>query len=46
MLSKDQPGYKSSPDIKWNFTKFFIDRNGNIIDRFEPTKDLSLIEEN
>lgn len=45
MLSKDQPGYKSSPDIKWNFTKFLIDRNGNIIDRFEPTKDLSLIEE-
>ena len=23
-------------DIKWNFTKFLIDRNGNIVNRFEP----------
>jgi glutathione peroxidase len=23
-------------DIKWNFTKFLIDRNGNVIQRFEP----------
>jgi len=23
-------------DIKWNFTKFLIDRNGNIVARFEP----------
>lgn len=23
-------------DIKWNFTKFLVDRNGNIIQRFEP----------
>lgn len=22
--------------IKWNFTKFLIDRNGNVVDRFEP----------
>lgn len=22
--------------IKWNFTKFLIDRNGNVIERFEP----------
>jgi len=25
-------------DIKWNFTKFLIDRNGKIVDRFEPTE--------
>ncbi|MCR4640287.1 glutathione peroxidase [Ruminococcus sp.] len=24
--------------IKWNFTKFLIDRNGNVISRFEPTE--------
>ena len=23
-------------DIKWNFTKFLVDRNGNVIQRFEP----------
>ena len=29
--------YKNNPDIKWNFTKFLIDREGNVVDRFEPT---------
>ena len=23
--------------IKWNFTKFLVDRNGNVVNRFEPT---------
>ncbi len=23
--------------IKWNFTKFLVDRDGNVVDRFEPT---------
>ena len=27
-------------DIKWNFTKFLIDRNGNVVERFEPTADM------
>ncbi|SEW35933.1 glutathione peroxidase [Ruminococcaceae bacterium KH2T8] len=26
--------------IKWNFTKFLVDREGNIIARFEPTVDM------
>ena len=26
--------------IKWNFTKFLIDRDGNVIARFEPTVDM------
>ena len=26
--------------IKWNFTKFLIDREGNVVARFEPTKDM------
>ncbi|MCR4648918.1 MAG: glutathione peroxidase [Lachnospiraceae bacterium] len=29
--------YKNNGDIKWNFTKFIIDRDGNIVARFEPT---------
>jgi glutathione peroxidase len=24
-------------EIKWNFTKFLIDRNGNVVERFAPT---------
>ena len=24
-------------DIKWNFTKFLIDRNGNVVKRYSPT---------
>lgn len=34
--------YKNNGKIKWNFTKFLIDRNGDIVARFEPTdmKDL------
>ena len=27
---------KFAGDIKWNFTKFLIDRNGNVVARFEP----------
>ena len=27
--------------IKWNFTKFLIDRQGNVIARFEPTEDMA-----
>ena len=37
MLSKGDPEYASNPDIKWNFTKFLIDRKGNVVARFEPT---------
>ena len=27
--------------IKWNFTKFLIDRDGKVIARFEPTEDMA-----
>lgn len=30
--------------IKWNFTKFLIDREGNVVGRFEPTTKPSQIE--
>ncbi len=45
MLSKADPDYASKPDIKWNFTKFLIDREGNVVQRYEPTTDIKLIEE-
>jgi len=31
-----ETGAGISGDIKWNFTKFLIDRNGNVVRRFEP----------
>ena len=37
MLSKQDPNYASNPDIKWNFTKFVISRDGTRVVRFEPT---------
>lgn len=37
MLSKANAGFASKPDIKWNFTKFLVDREGNVVRRFEPT---------
>jgi len=36
MLSRGNPDYASNPDIKWNFTKFLIDRKGRVVARFEP----------
>lgn len=44
MLSKADPNYDKNPDIKWNFTKFLIDRNGNVVERYEPTEDIKVIE--
>ena len=37
MLQKIDKDYKNNPDIKWNFTKFVVDRSGNVAARFEPT---------
>ena len=28
---------KKDNDIKWNFTKFLVDRNGNVVERYSPT---------
>ena len=40
IVSKMDPDYKNNGNIKWNFTKFLIDREGNIVARFEPTDDM------
>ena len=45
MLSKIDKDYKNNPDIKWNFTKFVVDREGNVVARFEPTADMRKVEE-
>ncbi len=43
MLKKIDKDYKNNPDIKWNFTKFLVDRSGNVVERFEPTADMKLV---
>lgn len=45
MLGREHSDYKTEPDIKWNFTKFLIDRSGNVIARFEPTTDMQVVED-
>ena len=45
MMTKADADYKQKADIKWNFTKFLIDREGNVVKRFEPTHDMKQIEE-
>ncbi len=43
MLSEADPNYKESADIKWNFTKFLVNKKGQVVARFEPTKSMSEI---
>lgn len=36
-LSENFPEFLTDNDIKWNFTKFLIDKEGKVLKRFEPT---------
>lgn len=36
-LKTAAPGLLGSEAIKWNFTKFLVDRNGNVVERYAPT---------
>ena len=36
MFRSQDSTFDKLPDIKWNFTKFLIDREGNVVRRFEP----------
>ena len=35
-LKKAQPGVLGTEAIKWNFTKFLVDRKGNVVERYAP----------
>jgi glutathione peroxidase len=43
MMLKVDKNYKKNPDIKWNFTKFVVDRDGTVVARFEPTVDMKKV---
>lgn len=42
VVKKTDKDYKNNGKIKWNFTKFLINREGEIVARFEPTDMRSL----
>ena len=44
MFAEADPDWDKKPDIKWNFTKFIIDREGNVVARFEPTADMKNVD--
>ena len=44
MLKKIDKDYKNNPEIKWNFTKFIVDRQGNVVARVEPTEGMKAVE--
>lgn len=43
IVKKMDKDYKNNGNIKWNFTKFLINRQGDIVARFEPTADMKQI---
>ena len=45
LLKTIDKDYKNNPEIKWNFTKFVINRDGEVVARFEPTADMKKVEE-
>ena len=45
LLKTIDKDYKNNSEIKWNFTKFIVDREGNVVARFEPTADMKKVDQ-
>lgn len=45
VVKRMDPEYKTSPNIKWNFTKFLVDKEGNVVGRYEPTVEPKKIDD-
>ncbi len=43
-FSAVNPNYANTSDILWNFTKFLVDKNGLVVERFEPTASFEQID--
>ena len=41
MFAQADPDWDKKAYIKWNFTKFIVDREGEVVARFEPTADMA-----
>ena len=44
-IEKISASYKKQGDIKWNFTKFIVDRDGNVVGRYSPTEEPLTMED-
>ena len=44
IVKKMDADYKNNGNIKWNFTKFLIDREGNLVERYEPTEGVEVVD--
>ncbi len=44
MFSESDPNYEQSDDIKWNFTKFLVGKDGEVLARFEPVDDAAVMK--
>ena len=44
-IQQNYPDYLIGRNIRWNFTKFLVDRNGRVIQRFEPDSSFIDIEQ-
>jgi len=44
MLRRRDAEYDKKSDIKWNFTKFLVSRDGKVLKRFEPTDKMDDVE--
>ena len=45
MMARRDPDFKSKSDIKWNFTKFLVNQQGEVVARFEPSDSMAKLEE-
>lgn len=43
-LKKEHPGILGIEAVKWNFTKFLVDKDGNVLERFAPQASAEEIE--
>lgn len=43
-LKKEKPGLLGMESVKWNFTKFLVDKNGKVVKRYAPTDTPEKIE--
>ena len=43
-LKEQKPGIADTPQIKWNFTKFLINKDGCVVKRYGPQTEVSEIE--
>ena len=43
LLGKAYPDFSKKTDIKWNFTKFLVDKEGHVVERFESTAEKDVL---